>query len=579
MSSITPNGVIELFRNCPIDKDYNHTLYFNSIVSQNAYFSNLSQYKKVFTNQMYQRAGKNSLRVQEKADNVLNYNYMRFMNSTPEYAGKWFYAFIDNVEYINENVCQVNYTLDVMQTWYFDYELGDCFVEREHSEGDGFGEHLVDENLNVGDQTVMYKKEYFYPRTGDAGMFVCVALYVPNDEVLGCRLESDGHYSFHPVSVGDMKRQGNVVNGIYNGCSAIALQMTDNITITTENLNRLIINLQNINATIVSLTQVPYHIWQAWSSGTSASEEVSVPFHYEFLKPNGDTYRPKNNKLYNAPFHKLIVSNNDGDTRDYDYMMFSNPIFGKFQIEGVPYTLPEIMAYPKNYKNNDKYYEEGITITNFPLCSWNEDSFKTWWQQNKSTFASSLISTAVHGVVGMGIGTTVSQVPTTVNTVQGSYTKIVDKQGLSVDNPQMGASLATNIYNQLASLTSHRDTRDTINGQANLMGLRVNQGRIGFTFYELGVNGDVAEAIDNYFNMFGYAVKKVKIPNVRNDNAMLRPHWNYVKTSSVIIHGATNKGLPAEDEDLISKIYNKGITFWMHADEIGDYSLDNSPSI
>ena len=79
--------------------------------------------------------------------------------------------------------------------------------------------------------------------------------------------------------------------------------------------------------------------------------------------------------------------------------------------------------------------------------------------------------------------------------------------------------------------------------------------------------------------MFGYAVKQVKIPNVRASGVTLRPHWNYVKTTACIIHSATGKGLPAEDEETISNIYDKGITFWTNASEVGNYEVDNSPTI
>ena len=77
--------------------------------------------------------------------------------------------------------------------------------------------------------------------------------------------------------------------------------------------------------------------------------------------------------------------------------------------------------------------------------------------------------------------------------------------------------------------------------------------------------------------MFGYSVKQLKVPNIKNPNAKLRPHWNYIKTLSCVIHSAAGKGLPAEDEEAIAKIYDKGITFWSTIGNIGDYSLDNSP--
>ena len=77
-----------------------------------------------------------------------------------------------------------------------------------------------------------------------------------------------------------------------------------------------------------------------------------------------------------------------------------------------------------------------------------------------------------------------------------------------------------------------------------------------------------AKMIDDYFTRFGYAIKKTQIPN-RN----ARPHWTYVKTIGCVIEGSC----PADVEATICSIYDNGITFWNNPDEIGDYSLDNSP--
>ena len=71
----------------------------------------------------------------------------------------------------------------------------------------------------------------------------------------------------------------------------------------------------------------------------------------------------------------------------------------------------------------------------------------------------------------------------------------------------------------------------------------------------------------DYFDMFGYATHRVKIPN-----RSIRPHWNYVKTNGCVLRG----NAPADDVRKICTIYDDGITFWKNGDEIGNYSLDNS---
>ena len=67
--------------------------------------------------------------------------------------------------------------------------------------------------------------------------------------------------------------------------------------------------------------------------------------------------------------------------------------------------------------------------------------------------------------------------------------------------------------------------------------------------------------------MFGYATKKIKVPN-RN----VRPHWCYTKTRDCVVKA----NAPADDVRKICQIYDNGITFWKNPSEVGNYSLDNS---
>ena len=76
------------------------------------------------------------------------------------------------------------------------------------------------------------------------------------------------------------------------------------------------------------------------------------------------------------------------------------------------------------------------------------------------------------------------------------------------------------------------------------------------------------QAIDEFFSMFGYAVNRVKTPDI-----LSRPHWNYIKTIDADIRG----DMPSDDRNAIKSIFDNGIRFWKNGSEIGDYSLDNRP--
>ena len=63
--------------------------------------------------------------------------------------------------------------------------------------------------------------------------------------------------------------------------------------------------------------------------------------------------------------------------------------------------------------------------------------------------------------------------------------------------------------------------------------------------------------IDKFFNMFGYAINKVGVPNIH-----ARSRYTYIKTNSSNVTGS----IPSDDKDIINEIFNKGIRFWVASD-------------
>ena len=89
------------------------------------------------------------IQLEGKADNYYDYNYMMFRNTA--YGNKWFYAFINKLDYINDNTFEVDYEIDVMQTWAFDYTLEPCMIERQTVYDDTIGSNLIAEPVDLGD--------------------------------------------------------------------------------------------------------------------------------------------------------------------------------------------------------------------------------------------------------------------------------------------------------------------------------------------------------------------------------------------------------------------------------------------
>ena len=147
---IVPNSTVFILSGIPINKNYQHTIYFDDANAQYNYFK--KHVKKTFTGVSYQREKRGWMRVECSADELYNCNYIMYQNTA--YNNKWFYAFIDSVEFVNNVTCEVTFTLDVMQTWFFDYTLQACFVDREHVADDTIFTHTVPENIGYGEPIV-----------------------------------------------------------------------------------------------------------------------------------------------------------------------------------------------------------------------------------------------------------------------------------------------------------------------------------------------------------------------------------------------------------------------------------------
>ena len=143
---IQPDSIIRLIKNCPIDDSYKDTIYFKDRAEQKEYFyTTLSGIN--FTKQSYQRYDEGVLHINAKADEIYNCNYLMFQNTA--FGNRWFYAFVNEIEYVNNVSSKVYYEIDVIQTWLLDLQIQPCFIERQHSETDGVGDNLIPESLNL----------------------------------------------------------------------------------------------------------------------------------------------------------------------------------------------------------------------------------------------------------------------------------------------------------------------------------------------------------------------------------------------------------------------------------------------
>lgn len=519
MSIIIPDSDIKLLANVPLDNTYEHTIYFANSNEQYNYFN--SKVALSLTNQSYQRVNKGTLRVSGEAESYYNCNYLMFRNSGFSNS-KWFYAFITKIEYINNNVMEVTYELDVMQTWHFNYTLKQCFVDREHTSTDNLFENTVAENLDLGNEYIINDTSFV-----NMNSMKIAALCVDSES-----------QAIH----------GSIYGGTYS-----PLIVKHDMPLTAGTLSDIDAQLSEIGEqNIVVLYQYPGFLTYKDAVGhlqTDGFLENDVS-----LNTTIDGYTPRNKKLFSYPYNFIQVLNHCGQTANYKWENFARNLENtvRFRTVGTHLTAPAVLCYPMHYRGIRNGWLDGIMYTNFPTCAIRADSFQTWWAQNKNSFVTSAITSSISSIGGLSsaamssdpiLGATVGAIQATVN-------------------------IGNNIANSVAKMQDIENTPDQVHGNVQTDCLNASMGIVGFSIDKLSIKAEFARIIDDFFQRYGYAVKRNKVPNRH-----VRPFFTYTKTIGCTVSGS----VPANDMNTICKIYDKGITFWDKNATVGNYNVNNAP--
>lgn len=557
---IFPDTTLKILRGCPCDPDYEHTLYFDNKAKQQTYFSSIAKYNVPAMS--YQRAKRGRIRVQYKAEDLYDCNYIMFQNSS--FGNKWFYAFLDDVTYVNNITSEISYTVDVIQSWLFDITLQQTYVEREHSATDEIGDNIVGENIPTGE----------YTGTG-------LELLTKNDAAV---------FSDWVIVVATAVDETGVANSggfygrLYSQVEYKTYQASaEGITSLAAYFNKIdLLNKANI---ILSVFMCPSSMIAQKSSSPNSqyySADFTLPGVQTLKRKDGSNV--KNKKLMTYPYAYLEVSNLQGTVKDYPFEYFGNKPDEEKTFHGFCDTSvsPTFVLMPTNYKGNtNPNADERITLSNFPICAWAVGDFL-----NKT---SNLLISA--GILAMtsGLSTGLSQnanqqkqysSPKLTMDVETGATNYVSNQktntwyapvsnmspNVEVDNKPITlvnnhAVVAQMMLNNMMSTGAAR-----VSGGSDAM---FNAGWFSICYQQKQIMPENVDIIDDYFNRYGYATRKIKVPNISS-----RPHWNYTQTIGCKIGGS----IPCEDEKLICAVFDHGVTFWKNPSEVGNFSLDNSPN-
>ena len=560
MAYVQPNSIVQLFRGINLDNRYMHTIYFASESAQNSWFSSKVTY--TFQQISYTRYTRNSIKLKADTTDIIDCTYLRFKNDRS--VDKWYYAFINSVEYVNENTCLITYEIDVMQTWFIQNgRIEPCYVLREHVSDDTFGVNLEAEPIGSD----VYDCDEITYNSPDGALFGTYSLIVnttqdPNDT---------------PAST-------VYNNKLYNGTKMYVIDASNDSA-----LNNFTTAMQILLEGSWQGSIRPVEIVDMFTFPTKFSNtDVLANTHpLTITHPrNLDGYTPKNKKLFGYPFSYLQASTKDGSGGLYRWEYFDGMLETTDDIEFTSYGNPigggSIICYPERYNGVNENIDAKMVINNFPKNPFNYDAYEAWVAaggsirlEREETITNvrgvtALVKSASNAILGSGMAgmnnagrnaLAMEQNGATSRTLAGmtgGINQMIQGAGSYIETA-MNVMEAQNKIGYQWSDAQYQPNQIIGSASPNII---VAMRALDFYFFSVHVRKDELIRLDDFLSCYGYAINKVVQPNLHS-----RAYWNFIQTQGAVISG----DMPSSSKEAIARIFDGGITFWHNGDQIGNY--------
>ena len=520
--AINPNTTIYLCAGIPWGNDYAHVRLFQNMEERLSFLS--TKIVATLDGATYQRDDK-FVSFPANYETIANCNYMYYRNNN-----RWYFNFIRDIRFQNENKSDVYFEQDVFQTWFADDTLKISFVEREHTNDDTFGNNLVPENLETG--------EYIY-NTGVVNLisnrlydFTIGIIIAVSERLDGIATSSFLDYSFNALA--------------YRYFKTDVWQQASNFVdeYSKSGKGDAIVNIYMFPLDLIGVTSESPS--SGWVNIAGVRDIMSRKLENVFAPLDG--YTPKNNKMYAYPYRTLNVCSPGSSEKEYRYEYFDINFLennGPFNLFSALGGSAPVVAIPRAYKGLNVNYDETITTSAYPTCSWINDTFKNWYAQNQMGINFNAIVDGIGGALGVasGIGT-------------GNWDSAI----------QSAVGAVSSVGNALISVEQHKIIPDSARGNTGNACAFYNNGYFDFVYFPKCIRYEFAKRIDDYFTMYGYKTLQTKVPNLYG-----RRSWNFVKC----VDANLIDDIPVVAHNRIKQAFETGVTFW-HTNDIKNYALDNS---
>lgn len=555
--NIAPDSKIYFLQNIKLDDGYINTLNWASLEDQERYFISNTYFSADALS--YIRYADGVIRIKGSTRIYYKCNYMMFKNTS--FENKWFYAFIKKIDYVNNSTVEITYDIDVFQTWFAVPRFNDVFVEREHVADDTVGKHTIDEGIPTGYMVSFGGgKKFNIEQPAGTNINEMDIILETTFQIAG-----DGSLPANIAYLGGVLRGTNMavfkssardqlayvlgwINNRGLGDGIVAIYMFPDFLLNTEQITKPLAYLNG------SFKDVTYYTIKDVIYNSSAKVSFST-------KLMG--YTPKNKKLLCYPYCFAYASNGSGKNivLKYEFDAKENNTF-EANYFAQPSANGTLMAQLR-LKDQDVYMFE-LPIGGFPQVAYSYDKYSDYLalNQNKLEFQKTQMGVnSITGAVSLGVAGAVTgfKAGGVYGAVAGAALGVGNSVWQSIQGFSQISAEKADIDAQPNGLVGSAQTPDTL----------LLQDRYALMFHQMCIRPEYAKIIDDFFSRYGYKVSALKTPSITT-----RKNWNYIQTVGATIPAE----MPADVENKICSILDRGITFWHHPETMLDYSQDNTPA-
>lgn len=485
-------------------------------------------------------------------------NYLMYQNT--DISNKWYFAFIDNVQYNSLNSVIISHTIDVWQTYQFDITYYKNLILRAHvaKSADTVGRWLAPEPISVAPEferkhnvfndlswtpqyvlhsTSVYNpttKKYEYKGNGTgASLSAEYGIFVDNDDDVQTVVKKYGKLSPAEALKSDNDDEySNWIADLLTGQIESFEKSLNNAVklISTTSISQL----QDHRNELIGLYAIPEWVHSGtnkYATNNIKKKEVTISLPTETLACG---YAPRNKKMLSSLCKAYLFYNENG---------FKLPLKPELFTSDTPvFTVKATELSTNSFLLQIGSYADYTAKTN--KISYNCEN-RLGYDANTGLDKVLNTLTSAVGVVN-AVGSVASQAfaGNVGGAVQGAVGAV--QQSINMIDALGQRGVNTGASGDIMSITEKRAMP---------------------VFADVSPTEAQCRYIDDYLDVYGYAINEIgKISSYMKN----RSNWNYIQVANCNIKVLA----PNDDVNKLKQMFESGVTIWHN--NFGDYDQSNN---